>query len=68
MLILQEYLGIRIAEVERKLLVLQDHWDTEMKFPFSLRRSSFLAFIYDERKMYQSVLNELKKIDEIVNT
>lgn len=68
MLILQEYLGIRIAEVERKLLVLQDHWDTEMKFPFSLRRASFLAFIYDERKMYQSVLNELKKIDEIVNT
>ena len=64
---LQKYLETRIQEVERRLSILQNHWDAEMKFPFNLRRSSFLSFIYDEQKIYKSVLRELKNIKEIAD-
>lgn len=65
---LRQYLESRIQEVEKRLSILQNHWDAEMKFPFSLRRSSFLSFIYDEQKIYKSVLRELKNIAKIVDT
>jgi len=62
---LQEYINNRIAEVEEKLSILQNHWDTEMKFPFSLRRWPFLNFIFDEQAKYKPLLKELKHIHEI---
>ena len=65
---LLEYLDHRIAEVEKRLTILKNHKEREMRFPLSMRRQPFLLFITEEEMKCAPLLEELKRIKGIIGS
>lgn len=63
-----DYLNERLKEVESHLTLLKNHKKKEMQFPLSMRRPTFLFFISEEELKYVPLLEELKKIKEIISS